>query len=53
MGAEIVTAAAHPAAGLLVDAWHVFRADTSLDQLRTALQPEMIFGVEPTMRRPR
>ena len=46
MGAEIVTAAAHPAAGLLVDAWHVFRADTSLDQLRTALQPEMIFGVE-------
>ena len=46
MGAEIVTAAAHPAAGLLVDAWHVFRAGTSLDQLRTALRPEMIFGVE-------
>jgi sugar phosphate isomerase/epimerase len=46
MGAEIVTAAAHPAAGLLVDAWHVFRAGTSLEQLRTALRPEMIFGVE-------
>jgi sugar phosphate isomerase/epimerase len=46
MGAEIVTAAGHPAAGLLVDAWHVFRADTSLDQLRSALRPEMIFGVE-------
>ena len=28
LGAEIVTAADHPAAGLLVDAWHVFRAGT-------------------------
>lgn len=46
MGAEIVSAASHPAAGLLVDAWHVFRADTSLAELRTALRPEMIFGVE-------
>ena len=46
LGAEIVTAAAHPAAGLLVDAWHVFRAGTTLDELRDALTPEMIFGVE-------
>ncbi|HEV7420211.1 MAG TPA: sugar phosphate isomerase/epimerase family protein [Mycobacterium sp.] len=46
MGAEIVAAAGHPAAGLLVDAWHVFRAGTTLDHLRTALRPEMIFGVE-------
>jgi sugar phosphate isomerase/epimerase len=46
MGAEIIAAAGHPAAGLLVDAWHVFRADTSLDDLRAALRPEMIFGVE-------
>lgn len=46
MGAEIVAAAGHPAAGLLVDAWHVFRADTSLAELRAALRPEMIFGVE-------
>lgn len=45
-GAEIVSAAGHPAAGLLVDAWHVFRADTSLTELRAALRPEMIFGVE-------
>ena len=29
MGAEIVAAAEHPAAGLLVDAWHVFRAGTT------------------------
>jgi sugar phosphate isomerase/epimerase len=46
IGAEIVSAAGHPAAGLLVDAWHVFRAGTTLGQLRGALRPEMIFGVE-------
>jgi len=46
MGAEIVSAAGHPAAGLLVDAWHVFRAGTSLADLRATLRPEMIFGVE-------
>jgi sugar phosphate isomerase/epimerase len=45
-GAEIVAAADHPGAGLLVDAWHVFRAGTTLAELRTALPPEMIFGVE-------
>jgi sugar phosphate isomerase/epimerase len=46
MGAEIVAAADHPAVGLLVDAWHMFRADTSLEELRASLTPEMIFGVE-------
>ncbi len=46
MGAQIVTAADHPAAGLLVDAWHVFRAGTTLDELRSVLRPEMIFAVE-------
>jgi sugar phosphate isomerase/epimerase len=46
MGAEIVAAAGHPAVGLLVDAWHVFRAGTSLEELRDSLTPEMIFGVE-------
>jgi sugar phosphate isomerase/epimerase len=46
MGAELVTAAAYPGVGLLVDAWHVFRAGTTLDELRTALAPVMIFGVE-------
>jgi sugar phosphate isomerase/epimerase len=45
-GAEIIRAAGHPAAGLLVDAWHVFRAGTTLDELRAGLAPEMIFGVE-------
>ena len=46
MGAQIVTAADHPAAGLLVDAWHVFRAGTPLEELRRSLTPQMIFGVE-------
>jgi sugar phosphate isomerase/epimerase len=46
MGAEIVAAAGHPAAGLLVDAWHVFRAGTTLAELHAALTPQMIFGVE-------
>jgi len=46
MGAELVTAAGHSGVGLLIDAWHVFRAGTSLDELAEALTPEMIFGVE-------
>jgi sugar phosphate isomerase/epimerase len=46
MGAQIVDAAGHPAAGLVIDAWHVFRAATSFDELRAALAPGMIFGVE-------
>jgi sugar phosphate isomerase/epimerase len=46
MGAEIVSAAAHPGVGLLVDAWHVFRAGTSLDELQASLTPEMIYAVE-------
>ncbi|MEE6164351.1 MULTISPECIES: sugar phosphate isomerase/epimerase family protein [unclassified Mycolicibacterium] len=46
LGADILTAAAHPGVGLLVDAWHVFRAGTSLDELRSALTPDMVFGVE-------
>jgi sugar phosphate isomerase/epimerase len=46
MGAELIEATGHPAVGLLVDAWHVFRAGTSLDELRATLTPELIFGVE-------
>jgi sugar phosphate isomerase/epimerase len=46
MGVDIITAAAHPAVGLLIDAWHVFRAGTSLDMLDAALHREIIFGVE-------
>jgi sugar phosphate isomerase/epimerase len=46
MGADIVRAAGHPAAGLVIDAWHVFRAGTSLDELSAALSAEHVFGVE-------
>jgi sugar phosphate isomerase/epimerase len=52
MGAEIVSATNHPAAGLLVDAWHVFRAGTTLGELGRALRPEMVFGVELDDARP-
>jgi sugar phosphate isomerase/epimerase len=46
MGVEIVNAAGHPAAGLVIDAWHVFRAGTPLTELNAVLSPENIFGVE-------
>jgi sugar phosphate isomerase/epimerase len=46
MGAELVTAAAHPGVGLLLDAWHVFRAGTTLEELQAVLTPQVVFGVE-------
>lgn len=46
LGAEIMSATGHSAIGLLVDAWHVFRAGTTLDELRTVLHPGMVYGVE-------
>jgi sugar phosphate isomerase/epimerase len=46
MGVEIINAAGHPAAGLVVDALHVFRAGTSLTELSQVLSREDIFGVE-------
>ena len=46
MGAELIAATGRPNVGLLVDAWHVFRAGTSLDELRAALRPGIVFGVE-------
>jgi sugar phosphate isomerase/epimerase len=45
-GAELVRATDHPAAVLLVDFWHVFRADTTLPELVTCLETQMVFGVE-------
>jgi sugar phosphate isomerase/epimerase len=46
MGVDIVEAADHPAAGLVVDAWHVFRANTPLSDVNDVLAPKHIFGVE-------
>jgi sugar phosphate isomerase/epimerase len=45
-GADLIRAADHPAAGLLVDFWHVFRADTTLAELVECLESSMVFGVE-------
>ena len=45
-GAELVRAAGHPAAGLLVDFWHVFRAGTTLPELVACLSPDLVLGVE-------
>ena len=45
-GAELIRAVGHPAAGLLVDFWHVFRAGTSLPELIDSLDPAFVFGIE-------
>jgi sugar phosphate isomerase/epimerase len=45
-GAELIRAAGHPSAGLLVDFWHVFRADTTLPELIECLDSNIVFGVE-------
>ncbi|MGG5258959.1 sugar phosphate isomerase/epimerase family protein [Phycicoccus avicenniae] len=46
LGARLVAEVDHPGLGLLVDAWHVFRAGTGLEELRDALPPGSVFGVE-------
>lgn len=46
LGAELVRRVDHPAAGLIVDYWHVFRAGTSLNELRRSLDAALVFGVE-------
>ncbi|WP_395310857.1 sugar phosphate isomerase/epimerase [Mycobacterium sp. AMU20-3851] len=45
-GADLAHAAAHPAVGLVIDAWHVFRAGTTIGDLARALSPEVIVGAE-------
>lgn len=45
-GAELVELVGHPAAGLVIDFWHVFRAGTSLEDLTATMPPERVFGVE-------
>jgi sugar phosphate isomerase/epimerase len=45
-GAELMRAADHEHAGLVVDYWHVFRAGTSLDELEKTLSADIVFGVE-------
>ncbi|MFT3660830.1 MAG: sugar phosphate isomerase/epimerase [Gordonia sp. (in: high G+C Gram-positive bacteria)] len=46
LGADLVRAVDRPNCGVIVDAWHVFRADTSLPDLRACLSSDILFGVE-------
>lgn len=45
-GAELIELVNHPAAGLIVDYWHIFRADTSLEEMARSVPLGIIFGVE-------
>jgi sugar phosphate isomerase/epimerase len=45
-GADLIRAAGHKAAGLVVDFWHVFRADTTLAELVACLDQNIVLGVE-------
>jgi sugar phosphate isomerase/epimerase len=45
-GADLIRAVGHPAAGLVVDFWHVFRVGTTLPQLVECLDSNIVFGVE-------
>jgi sugar phosphate isomerase/epimerase len=45
-GAELARKVDHPAFGLCVDAWHVFRAGTSLDELAECLSADLVVSVE-------
>jgi sugar phosphate isomerase/epimerase len=44
--ADLVRAVDRDNLGLLIDSWHVFRAGTTLDDLRKSLTADIIFGVE-------
>lgn len=45
-GADLVARVDHPACGLTVDSWHVFRAGTSLDDLASCLTAQNVVCVE-------
>jgi sugar phosphate isomerase/epimerase len=46
MAADLVRAVDHPGCGVMVDSWHVFRAGTTLDELRECLTGDIVVGVE-------
>lgn len=45
-GAKLVSEVGHPAVGLIVDYWHIFRAGTTLKELVETVPREAVFGVE-------
>jgi sugar phosphate isomerase/epimerase len=46
LGVRLVEDAGHPAAGLLVDIWHIVRSGMPFDVLAGILPPEKLFAVE-------
>lgn len=46
MGADLVRAVNRPNCGVLLDSWHVFRAGTSVAEVRDSLTADILFGVE-------
>jgi sugar phosphate isomerase/epimerase len=46
MAVDLVRAVDHPACGVIIDSWHVFRAGTTLTELAECLTPDILFGVE-------
>ena len=45
-GAELVTRVAHPAGGLLVDIWHIFRSGQPYTELLDVIPSDRVFAVE-------
>ncbi len=46
MAADLVRAVDRANCGVLVDSWHVFRANTPIPDLRASLSSDILFGVE-------
>lgn len=45
-GADFVRSVGHPAGGLVVDIWHVYRGGTPIEDLTRFLDPSILFAVE-------
>lgn len=46
IGARFIDEVNHPNGGLCVDAWHIFRTESTLDEVAAVLRPETVFAVE-------
>jgi sugar phosphate isomerase/epimerase len=46
LGADFVRSVGHPAGGLVVDIWHVYRGGTPIQDLTNFLDPSILFAVE-------
>ncbi|MEF2978585.1 sugar phosphate isomerase/epimerase family protein [Subtercola sp. YIM 133946] len=46
IGARFIDEVNNANGGLCVDAWHIFRTETTLDEVAAVLRPEIVFAVE-------